>query len=405
RGGFDDVAWREATSWRRKPVENPFRGGLVGKFRLQRVQFEYELAASGTPDGYRKAIARLLQRLARTPDLALVQTHKAHELLAPAANPYLAAKAAFMLAGVPVQSVHLETMEMPDANLPYTLNNVALAAYAKLNGVPWVISIRPPSSHELVIGLGYSEVGEERLGPRSRYVGITTVFQGDGRYLVWGQTREVEFENYADALYATLRSTIEYVRQENNWQAGDHIRLVFHVYKPLKHREMDAIKELVAGLVSDQHPVEYAFLDISRHHEYQLFDPAQAGVYYPRPGRERGLKGIYAPVRGEARQLSARSALLQLIGPEQVKTDAQGAPRPLLIELSAQSDFTDLTYLVRQVFHFSFMSWRSFFPAVEPVTILYSRLIANSLGNFKLTPGWNSNVLTVGTLRSSMWFL
>jgi len=88
-----------------------------------------------------------------------------------------------------------------------------------------------------------------------------------------------------------------------------------------------------------------------------------------------------------------------------VKTGEQGAPRPLLVELHAKSDFTDLTYLVRQVFHFSFMSWRSFFPAVEPVTILYSRLIANALGNLKLVPGWSSEVLTVGSLRSSKWFL
>ena len=50
-----------------------------------------------------------------------------------------------------------------------------------------------------------------------------------------------------------------------------------------------------------------------------------------------------------------------------MKTDYQGLPQPLLIELHPESDFTDLTYLVRQVFHFSYLSWRSFFPAIEPV--------------------------------------
>src|SRR6185312_7752854 len=108
---------------------------------------------------------------------------------------------------------------------------------------------------------------------------------------------------------------------------------------------------------------------------------------------------------GQCLQLSARSALLQLIGSEQVKTDLQGLPQPLLLDLHPESDFTDLTYLARQVFHFSYLSWRSFFPSVEPVTILYSRLIANALGNLKLLPGWSSEPLTLGQLRNSMWFL
>jgi hypothetical protein len=69
------------------------------------------------------------------------------------------------------------------------------------------------------------------------------------------------------------------------------------------------------------------------------------------------------------------------------------------------SDFSDLTYLVRQVFHFSFMSWRSFFPSDEPVTILYSRLIANLLANLRGVPGWDGSTLAHLRDRRAMWFL
>lgn len=405
RAGFDDGLWQEAVRRRTRPPENPFRGGLLAKFRLQRVQFEFEEVADVMPESYAGAIGRVLTRLPRRPDLGLVQTRKAFEALPADRNPYLVAKAAFMKAGICVQSAHIETMEMPHANLAYTLNNLALATYAKLGGLPFVMSTRTPATHELVVGLGYSEVGEGRFGPRSRYVGITTVFQGDGRYLVWGQTREVEFEGYAQALLENLRSTIRFVREENNWQRGDRVRLVVHVYKPLKHSEMDSIKAVVQDLISDQHAVEYAFLDVSQHHEVELYDLNQRGVTYYSPGTGPRLKGVGVPIRGQCRQLSARSAVLQLIGPHEVKTDYQGLPQPLLIELHPESDFTDLTYLVRQVFHFSYLSWRSFFPAIEPVTILYSRLIANALGNLRLVPGWQSQALTVGPLRDSMWFL
>ena len=403
--GFDEALWQRATRSRSRPPDNPFPGGLIGKFRLQRVRFQIEEVAAPRAEEYRQAIARLLQRLPQRPDIALVQIRASHRTLPAADNPYFVAKVAFMAAGVPVQTVKAETMEAPDRGLPYILNNLALASYAKLGGTPFVMSTRAPASHELVIGLGASEVREGRLGPKARYVGLTTLFQADGRYLVWGQTREVAFEDYAKALLESLTGTIRFVREQNNWQAGDHVRLVFHVYKPLKHREIEAIRALVRDLIAGQHQVEFAFLDISRHHDFFLFDPRQAGIEYPLPGGGRSLKGIGVPRRGQCRQLGARTALLQLVGADEVKTEAQGLPHPLLIELHPNSDFTDLTYLTRQVFHFSHLSWRSFFPAEEPVTILYSRLIARALGNLRLVPDWRSDVLTVGSLQNSRWFL
>ena len=108
---------------------------------------------------------------------------------------------------------------------------------------------------------------------------------------------------------------------------------------------------------------------------------------------------------GEALLLGPRTALLQLVRAREVKTWEQGMPRPLLLELHPDSDFSDLTYLVRQAFHFSFMSWKSFFPSNEPVTILYSGLIAKLLGNLRAVPGWDGSALTQMHDRRAMWFL
>jgi hypothetical protein len=179
---------------------------------------------------------------------------------------------------------------------------------------------------------------------------------------------------------------------------------VFHVYKPLKYIEIEAIKTLVKGILAEQHDVEFAFVDISRFHDFAVFDPAQTGSpYYTERGTS--LKGVGVPTRGLFLQLDDRSALLQLTGTKEVKTNEQGLPRPLLLTLHPDSDFCDLTYLVRQVYSFSYLSWRSYFPAVEPVSIGYSRLIASALGNLKSLPTWNSAVLTAGPLRNRMWFL
>lgn len=398
--GFPDDLWTD------ERYSNPYRGGLIGKFRLARVRLEYQDCAGPTAQAYRTAVRQLLERLPETPDLAVVQIRESYKQLRGDANPYLVTKSAFMAAGVPTQSIRAEHMDSEGSQLAYLLNNIAVATYAKLDGVPWVMSSIGPTTHELVIGIGSSEVAvaEGRLSPRQKYVGITTVFQGDGRYLVWDLTREVAFEDYPTALLESLRTVINYVQAQHNWQYGERVRLVFHVYKRLKDSEVEAVKRLVSELVADRFTVEYAFLDISWFHPYRLFDTAQQGAQSRyRSGGPRKGEGL--PERGMCLQLDRWRALLQLTGPTDVKTETQGLPVPLLVELHRDSDFTDLTYLMRQIYHMAYLSWRSFFPATEPVTIKYSRLIAVLLGNLKAVTGWDSTVLSVGPLRGRRWFL
>ncbi len=234
RDGLPDETWAKVTAWQQNKSPNAFQGGLIGKFRLTRADIQFEEAKGYTAKDYREAVEKLLSRSPNGLDLAIVQTRNSFTKLRGNANPYFVSKAAFMEAGVPVQAIKIENIEANDYQLAYILNNIALASYAKLDGIPWVISTLGPATHELIIGLGYTEVAEGRLSEKTRYVGITTIFQGDGRYLLWGLTREVEFDNYATALLENLRTTIQYVKEENNWQTGDNVRLIFHVYKPLK---------------------------------------------------------------------------------------------------------------------------------------------------------------------------
>ncbi len=397
RDGIPEEIWEKTTN---RQAKNPYLGGLIGKFRITRVDIQFEEALGATANDYLEASNRLLNRLPKGLDLAIVQTKDSFTLLRGKNNPYFVTKAAFMEAGVPTQAIKIENIEAENYSKAYILNNLALASYSKLDGIPWVISTPGPVTHELIIGLGYTELGNGRLGEKFRYVGITTLFQGDGRYLLWGLTREVEFDNYQSALLENLRTTIQYVSEENNWQLGDKVRLIFHVYKPLKKVEISAIKELVQNLTSGQYQVEYAFLDISEYHMYHIFDPKQMGKE-----SRNSVKGKGVPSRGLCYLLSDHSGLLQLIGPNELKTYNQGIPKPLLVELHPDSDFSDMTYLLRQIYHFSYMSWQNFFPASEPVTILYSRLIARMLGNLRTLDSWNSKVLSVGSLRDRRWFL
>jgi hypothetical protein len=184
-----------------------------------------------------------------------------------------------------------------------------------------------------------------------------------------------------------------------NWQDGDHIRLVFHGFKPLKSDEAKSVAKIMTGLGNYQ--PDYAFLHLVQDHPFQLFDEAQEGIWC---GQGIPKKGVYAPERGRYIQLNRTEAILTLTGPSDVKQPADGLPHPLLLRLHRESTFTDMPYLTNQVARFAMHSWRSFFPSPLPVTILYSDLIARLLGHLARLPKWNPDVL-LGQIRESRWFL
>ena len=380
---------------------NPFGKGLIRKYAFKDVLLDFFEAGDSTAAAYRRAVnsALLAQRdQGKTFNLALVETEERFKQLHGGSNPYLVCKAEFMGHQIPVQGFRFETAQLPDDRLQYALNNMGLATYAKLNGVPWVIKVHKPIAHELVIGLGSANIGEGRLGGRERMVGITTVFTSDGLYCVSNLSQAVPYGDYETEVLASLRRTIQHLARTMNWQEREHIRLVFHAFKPFRRAEEDAVKELMKAL--GNYNVDYAFLHVVEQHPQMLFDEQQQG----RSCGAAGKKGVFAAQRGLHLRLSEWEMLLALKGPNEVKRPSDGIPKPLLLRLGSGSDFTDLEYLARQVYTFSCHSWRTFFPASLPVTIMYSELIARLLGKLSTVPSWNQSSL-LGRIGTTRWFL
>lgn len=392
------------------PRAATFAQGFVRKYRLSDCIFHIESFDPGVQEAaaYRQACLNALTSDPK-PHLAFVVIQEEHKRRQAKDDPYLVAKSTFMSQGVPVQEVLIETIRVPphqEKGVPYTLSSIALACYAKLGGIPFVISAAQSLAHELVIGIGSASLRDGRLSGEERLVGITTVFTADGNYLLSNTSREAPLDRYPEELLATLRATVEQIKARNAWQPGDSIRLVFHVFKPLKDVEAQAVKQLVEGLVSD-YQVEFAFVHLSKEHEWVLFDRNSEGVkdWQVADIHLRGQrKGEFVPERGYAVPLGKSEILLSVTGPRALVTPLQGAPRPLLLKLHRESTFQDLEYLAAQAFRFTSLSWRSLFPSDLPVTILYSDLIASLLGRLRHVRNWNPDILST-MLRNSRWFL
>jgi hypothetical protein len=380
-----------------------FGKGLLRKYYLEKCHLQFFEAISPAADSYKKAVDRAVaaatDRNERW-DLAIVQTENAFHSLAGDENPYLVTKAAFLAHGMPSQEVKIETMSLPDGQLVYALNNIALASYAKMGGIAWLLSANKAIAHELVFGMGSARVGEGRLGDRERVVGITTVFTGDGNYLVENRSRAVPFADYPAALLDSLRDSVNLVKQRLNWQPRDSVRLVFHAFKPFRSEQIDAVAQVVSDL--GDYDTEFAFLHVVEDHPFLLFDEARPEGEWD--AKTKAKKGHLAPLRGQCLKLGDFERLLVLTGAREVKRPQDGLPSPILLRLDKKSTFKDMTYLTRQVYQFSCHSWRSFFPAPMPITILYSELIAHLLGNLSRLTRWNPDAL-LGRVGRTRWFL
>ncbi|MCY4172052.1 MAG: Piwi domain-containing protein [Bacteroidetes bacterium] len=377
------------------PRSKYFQSGLEGKFDIGTSRVEVFSVDSEDISGYesiiRKAIGQKMEYGEKW-DLALVQVKQSFKNLPVTQNPYYRSKQLFLMHKIPVQNFTTELVHNNDSSLGFSLNNMALACYAKMGGIPWLLKCSPTLSHELVIGVGSANIGEDR-GVRERVMGITTIFSGDGSYIVSNTTRAVKVEAYCTALSELLENAIDKISKKMNWQRGDTIRLVFHAsVKKFNNDEIQAVKTVINKFSIYQ--IEYAFLKISDHHGLHMFDTSTMNF----------SKGKYAPERGKMFNLSHYESLIYLIGNNQLKTNIDGHPRGVILSIHKDSSFQDLKYLSSQLFNFSSHSWRSYFPNSMPVTISYADLIARSLGWLNKLPNWNDDIL-IGKIGQTQWFL
>jgi len=372
-----------------------FSNGLEGKFAIGTSCVEVFTAATDSVEGYKNAIEAAIRKQSDDGgrwDLALVQVRQSFKKLNVTENPYYLGKSLFFLHQVPVQDFTIELLAQSEYSLGYSLNNMALACYAKMGGVPWLLKASPTLSHELVIGIGSANIGQERTNIQ-RIMGITTVFSGDGSYIVSNTSKAVVPEAYCEALTTVLSETIERIQKRMNWQKGDTIRLVFHAQvKKFNKEEIDAVRAVINKY--REYQIEYAFLKISEDHGLHMFDSATASAQ----------KGRLAPPRGITFKLSKHEMLIYLIGQRELRQDTDGHPSGVIIDVHKDSTFKDITYLSAQLYSFASHSWRSYFPNPLPVTISYSDLIARNLGWLNQLPGWSDSVM-IGKIGQSQWFL
>jgi hypothetical protein len=378
------------------PQSRYFHRGLKALFRLSSVSPVVIEVRTPTAEGYELAIDMAMRDSDTASfDIALIECADGSHKIAPAINPYYRARVRLMSYGIPTQGVRDQHLRAAQGKLQYTLGPLALQIYAKVGGTPWRLPSTQSVDREILIGIG-NALERPNLwsgAEQSRIVGITTFFLGDGSYVLGERLRSVPYLHYFDELLKALRISISTLAKDYAWRDGDTVRIVFHIFKPIKNIEADVVAELIKGF--PQFTILFAFVTISTEHPWAMF---RGSV------QEDGEETVCVCERGDNLILDSHNCLLQIRGDKDRPNRQQRPPYPVSIRVHERSTYKDLKFIVQQIHDFAFLSWRSYFPSETPVTVFYSSLIAAESSKLNKIQNWNAGFLDKH-FRRKQWFL
>ena len=128
--------------------------------------------------------------------------------------------------------------------------------------------------------------------------------------------RAVSYEQYFDELLGSLHLRLIDLANEYGWRPGDTVRLVFHIFKPIKNTEVDVVAELIKRF--SDYDIKFAFVTVALNQPFILFDND--------PQQQRG-RGYYVPTRMTNFVLDDLSCLIQLRGRDEIKNARHGFGR------------------------------------------------------------------------------
>jgi len=284
-------------------------------------------------------------------------------------NIYYEIKEILLRKNIPSQFI--ERGKIFSDNFHFSLPNIAIAMLAKLGGIPW----RLEKDHYNQLTIGFNIYKKEE----NSYLGSAVYFDNRG---IIRQVRGFT-DNSVDNICKVLINSINEYKQENN-----HItKIVIHYYKTLSNKEINKLNEIIKNNLGTEFSfaiVEIndtkATVDLCFDLNYESLMP-QSGTYI-RLGHNEYL--LFNNLRYWEKPINP-------INQEEY---------PVKLRIYDPLNNFDHNELISQVYEFSRLYWKSLKQKAQPVTTIYSKLIAEYIAHFE-----NNSLPDNEISKSTVWFI
>lgn len=318
-------------------------------------------------------------------NLAIVLVDEIHEQLPIKESPYYFCKAEFIKRGINSQEVQIQQInkfiaDQRSGYSNYADHNFSLNIYAKLGGTAWTVKPKGENRNELVIGVGATTDNDGK--PQ---IGMTSIFRGDGKYLIGEVAAVASIPDYYKHLTDVLSKNLKECLDSKVLDPSKPVYLVFHLFKkPGHYNEVEALNSVMLKFANIDFKYSFVYVGDGHNFRFNKYQSAQEG----RPFLLKDLpRGTYIKINDTLSFLALR----------------KNSSTCCKIEVDSRSNAIDIDYLSKQVYDFSDLSHSSFNKQSSPASIKYSKLMAQMSTKLRVMDGFYLSQISMPD--GSPWFL
>ena len=293
----------------------------------------------------------------------------------PASNNYYYLKYHFIKNNLPLQVVNYRKLGERNS-LKWSTSNLALAMFAKIGGIPWIV--KPSNKNCLILGIGSSHKKNKETGEISKYFAYTVCLDSSGLYKALEVLAEEESEiTYLEKLTNNLITILK--EQKANYET-----CVLHLPFKIKKKEIIAISNAIKQIKD----IELVVVKINIDNKYFGYS----------------FHNTLVPYESSFVKLSKDEYLVWfeglLYGKEVVDKRLSNPVHIKFLNINNRKDFDEQAYL-QDILNLSGANWRGFNAKSIPISIYYSQIIAKYTEAFENISGYEEGAIS----NNKPWFL
>lgn len=277
-----------------------------------------------------------------------------------------------------IPSQFIERKKIFLENFHFSLPNIAVAMLAKIGGIPWKLA--RDYYKQLIVGFNIYKVNDNNnSNNENKYLGSAVYFDNEGiiRKISFNTSNDIQtvISQLSEAIY-------EYKEENQNIE-----KLFIHYYKPLNEKENKEIESYLKETFSSTISFVVVEINDTKTSTDLCFDLDYERLM-PRSGTYVKLKPNEYLLFNNLRYW------------ERPENPIRQEEYPIKLKIFDPANAFDHHELISQVYEFSRMYWKSLKQKAQPITIIYSKLIAEYMANMGLNTIPDNEIA-----QKTVWFI